>query len=704
MSINPTRVLPQEEEDVFGVVSDFAGYVSKPEITNLLPNYLVKGSKNVLVDYGNRVTSRNGFILYNQVNTGAGGVKGSYEWETSSGANFSLRSFDHSLQFDWNGEYNTLLSNLRSPYLSFTKVLDYNEQQDVLLFVLSESNVRRWSGGVSKVRNSTSMTVTKQGVITGQTTIAFIAGNGSTINPTITDSANNFLNAGFAAGDDLNVSGSVSNNSNFKIAAVSANTLTLVMNNVLITETAGSSVTLYNQTGPTWKSARFFSTIGGRAITYQGADYTYTGGEDTDTLTGLTSFPIVSLGDSVWQASDSFSLPSSITNNFPNFFPDLIATQLNIISLASTKNVMTFGSSNIDYTNFTLTSPRAPGDPYQQPLTSGPATCIVAVDGDADVLNITNTLIFGSGIDAFDQIDFHMSQDNSEELLRIIRYKTAKGKGIISKDAICPISNNTIYISREPALDSFSEAGLENEKGHPISDPIKDDFDSYDFTDAHVIYWKRGIYISLPVEGLVLIYDLMRNLWQPPQTIPVSRFAIINDWLYGHSSITNETYKLFVGTNDNGNFIAQRARFAYNNGGTRFRSKNLTEYWSDGYITANGELDMSIYFGFGGSAGTSQMSILGTDATIVVEPAANPLGNSPLGENPLGGGSIETVPSLFGSTATLLRFNQIDTVEMDDYFEHFVEYSMDTLDGQFVLVAHGSDQFDAGTSPVGIKK
>src|SRR5258708_7658148 len=109
--------LPQsmgDTEDNYGLTQGFAGYVSKPEITALSPAYLVKGSRDVLLDFARRVISRNGYTLYNQANTSAGGVKGSYEWETSTGTEFSFRSFDHTLQFDWNGVYNSLLTNLRS--------------------------------------------------------------------------------------------------------------------------------------------------------------------------------------------------------------------------------------------------------------------------------------------------------------------------------------------------------------------------------------------------------------------------------------------------------------------------------------------------------------------------------------------------------------------------------------------------------------
>lgn len=709
MSNGQPRAFGQEIEENFNLVQLFASYVNKPEITAITPAFLVSGSQNVLVDYAQRIISRNGYTLYNQANTGLGGIKGSYEWQTSTGSEFSLRSHDHSLEFDWNGTYNTLLTNLRSAALSFAKVLDYAEQQDVLLMVNGEgSSMRRWSGGVSKVRVSTGTTVTKAGVLTAVSTIAFNASaSPGTIAATITDSALNFLNAGFAAGDTLSITGSSGNSSNFTIGSVTAGTITLIMSDILVTEIAGPSITMYNQTGPTWKSARFFSTISGRAILYNGTAYTYSGGESTDTLTGLTAFPTVTAGDAVWQQSDTISLPSAVTSPFPLFYPDLINVQLNMVFLASTKSMIVVASKANDYTNFTTSATRAAGDPVQQPLTNGAATCIVPMDNDRAILNVQNTLLFGSGLDAWDQIDFHMSADNTQELLRIIRYKTAAGSGIISKDAITSIKSAIVYISREPALDFLGQGNLEAPDGRknvPISDAIKNDFDSYDFTNSHVAYWKRAIYIALPVQGLVLIYDMMRNLWQPPQTIPVSRFAIIQDELYGHSSVTNETYKLFVGTDDNGISISQVARFAYNNGGTRARIKNLTEYWTDGYITVNATLTYTIFFGFNGALGSTACQILGNDEDVVVTGGANPIGDFPLGEGPFGGDSLDPTAGLPGANTPLQRFFQIDTCTPVDYTEHYVEYRMSTLGGQFAIVAHGSNQFDVGTAAIINKK
>src|ERR1700704_1280815 len=94
-----------DNEDIYRVTQGFLGYVSKPEITALAPNYLVKGSHDVLIDYANRVISRNGYTLYNQANTNAGGIKGSFDWETSNGSVYMMRAYDHTLDFDWNGTF-----------------------------------------------------------------------------------------------------------------------------------------------------------------------------------------------------------------------------------------------------------------------------------------------------------------------------------------------------------------------------------------------------------------------------------------------------------------------------------------------------------------------------------------------------------------------------------------------------------------------
>ncbi len=681
-------------EDQFKTVTGFNSYVSKPEITNLNPRFLVKKSKNVLIDYANRIISRNGYTLFGSAaSTNSTGARASYEWDTSTAKQFPMKVNDNTLRFYWNSTWNTLKSNLSSSYVEFAKIWDNTEKIDVLLWVLGETNTYKWSGGVAKIASSTATTITKQGVLSAKTTIAFVAGTPGSVAPTITDSAAQFLVAGFAAGDRLYVTGSTANNRIFTIGSVTAGVITLIMTDVLTSEIAGPAITLHNGE-PTWAASRFL-TAGTRKVTYLGVEYVYTGGEGTDTLTGLTAFPTATQGDPIWQTPITLANPGAIPASFKQ---DLIGVQLNQLVLASTKSQEQYGSKNTDYTNFTLTSPRVPGDPFKTTMDNY-CTCIVPIDNQAQT---TSSLMFGGGTNEFFQFSYQLSQDNASELVRMIKLKTASGSGVISKDAISPIKNSTVYISREPALDLLSR--IEGADTAPISDLIKTDFDSYDFTDAHVRYWKRAIYVAVPREGLVLIYDLQRKLWQPPQTIAVSRLAIIDDWLYGYSSVNDEAYKLFVGTNDNGNFIQQVIRFAYNNGGRRDRIKNLDELWADGYITANGILTRTVFYDFEGSSGKKVMSINGGDANIVNPIGGSPLGDEPLGATPIGGDNLDSVAGLPGTNATLLRFFQIDTNSLIDYIEYSEEYEMNTLDGQFALVSYGSNQWDAGTSPVTHKK
>ena len=863
--------LKQEADEWFGLMSSFLGYFSKPDITSLAPNCLVAGSKNVYIDYAQRVVSRPGYTLFGAANTGLGGIVSSYEWETSIGSEFALRTHDNVLEFYWNNAWNQLMSGLESASMEFTALIDMNEEQDVLLGVNGDGTVKRWSGGVTKVWKATSTTITKQGAYgpmsIGNATISigtpgvitltahgfsngaaiqFSVSNGilpvgivanttyyvsvidantfnisssntlsplintsnqavtisiasaavitlanhglvandivyfnttgalptgmssggantyfvlganisantfeisaspggvpiatsgtqsgtQTIvanNPTITvssisnvfgisfaagtpatilDSNNNFVNAGFAAGDTLMVTGSAANSKAFTIASVTAGVITLIANDSLTSEVAGQPIWMYNQTGASWKAARFFNSIGDRAILINGTAYSYSGGETTPTLTGLSGLPAITLGQAVWQQVDDFTPVVQIAFGAPpltNYYPNLIGTQLNMLFLASTQSNFIFGSDEADYTNFILTDPRAPGDPFFSQLTSGPATCIVPIDTVAStLLNTQSSLIYGSGRDAFDQITFRMDSANTYELVYCVRYKTAKSMGLLSKDAICPVKLNTVYITREPTLDSLNERNVEAPDGSktmPISDIIKNDFDLYNFTGAHVMYWKRWIWIAVPAEGLVLAYDMSRNIWMPPFTIPVSRLGVLADQLIGHSATTNETYTLWTGTNDNGAPIAQIARFAYNNGGRRDRLKNMATYWSDGYITSNGVLNLSAFFEYQGTAGIRTFQLLGTNSNLVKKRTAFPVGNRPLGNVPLGGANPAS-PGGIEENSNLLRFQWAQTLKQTDYFEHFVQYSMETLDGQFAIVAHGSDQWDGGTSPV----
>lgn len=89
--------------------------------------------------------------------------------------------------------------------------------------------------------------VSGMGYYPSVTTIAFVAGSPASI----TDSALNFWEKGFRAGDEFAITGSASNNVTRHIASISANggTLTLRAGETLVNEAAGASVTLDGHEG-----------------------------------------------------------------------------------------------------------------------------------------------------------------------------------------------------------------------------------------------------------------------------------------------------------------------------------------------------------------------------------------------------------------------------------------------------------------------
>ena len=79
-------------------------------------------------------------------------------------------------------------------------------------------------------------------------TIAIVDGGGT---DTITDTNSNFVNAGFAVGQSITVSGTASNNITATLTAVAAGTLTMAGGTFSSSESAGNDITIVSGTGVT---------------------------------------------------------------------------------------------------------------------------------------------------------------------------------------------------------------------------------------------------------------------------------------------------------------------------------------------------------------------------------------------------------------------------------------------------------------------
>lgn len=445
--------------------------------------------------------------------------------------------------------------------------------------------------------------------------------------------------------------------------------------------TGSTSNTLKLQdTTTNWAAQRFI--VGGGSVTYDkkvvigGTEYTYTGGETTDTLTGVSPDPTAgghSDGDwGIQSVTLHADVPASDTTKFTN---DIISTLYNQIWIGSYINREIYISSQSDFTDYALTNPRQVGDPAIFNLDG----VVKAFAPNEEVMNVT------AGNQFWYSINKELASDLSSEELVLNVLKAGANQGGISPGLTFPIKNSTAFISSEPTLDTLGKIeNITTSQTVPLSDPIKNDFDVYDFGRGHGKFFQNDIYIALPLESKLLKYSIESGRWNPPWIMPAGRLAIINGELYLHSSTSFTTYKLFSGQSDNGNAIIARAVMSYQNNADRINKKSFTEKFTEGFISPNTTLTRIDNIEWEAVGGSTSQDISGLNSRIILSPSyGNPLGKSPLGEEPLGS-EISEIP-------TKQRFRVIKDVTTQNYRELQVVFESNEIGSDWEITAFGHD-------------
>lgn len=438
------------------------------------------------------------------------------------------------------------------------------------------------------------------------------------------------------------------------------------------------------KTGTTsWKQEGFYNNgtdHATRKITINGHDYTYTGGETTTTLTGLSADPTADIAADPIVHQTPIVHTSFTALGLTTF--DLIAVYGGRMFLGSFKNQFVYGSKVNDFKVYTTSDINKTGFGTSIFLDAPPVT----------INSLENSLTISAGKNQWYQTTLTQGTwtDDTNPAAPVVyktdvfttnRLKTNASQAAISQSAVSAMKNDLVFISNEPTLDRLGrvESILGTTQATNISDPIKLDFDSYDFTDSSVFYNKYFIYISVPKSGLLLIYNIVKQYWEAPQTIPVGKFYTVNGELYGHSYLTPESYKLFEGradrvdptTNPLGNPINSKVVFSYINYGSPFNSKVFNKFYVEGYISSNTKLNLGIKYDMDGCATPTSYELVGSDPTYVCILKDNSsLGKSSLGKNPLGG-NLNTPQSLPP------KFRVIKTFPKSDFFE--VQYSFESI-------------------------
>ena len=454
---------------------------------------------------------------------------------------------------------------------------------------------------------------------------------------------------------------------------------------------SATSNTITKNGSSTWAQNRFL-TGGTTQVTINGTVYTYTGGEGTTTLTGVSPDP-------TGEAADSVAIQTVRTNaNQPeaNRNNHNIYSFQNQLVVGSDDSNEVFISSDTDFTDYTFSAPRVSGE-----------GALLTLDAPAKAFGtLGSNLVVSAGNDSWFKAVYQQITVSTTlaETLAVEKLHAGVNQGAQNQETTIQLGNSIIFLSFEPAVRIISDPDeLEGINPRTLSNPIKPDFDAEVWTNACAVWYKNAYYLSSPANSNLYILEFVedadgkvRRFWNPPQVLPVRSFFVYQDLIYAGSNGVPETYKLFDGVSD---YVANAtigtpgdkvpfnavAAFAYNLYGDRANLKKFDEAYVDGEITSNTtDLLLTLNYDFGGQTQTVEKTIDGSDEDILAGNVThNSLGQQSLGVNPLGG--------LLNAPDDARKFNIILEIAPDDFSMLQFSFSTNEIDRYWAIISYGTN-------------
>jgi hypothetical protein len=439
-------------------------------------------------------------------------------------------------------------------------------------------------------------------------------------------------------------------------------------NGSVTTFASATATTVTKQGTNTWEQEGFSAT---GSIVINGVTATYTGGNGTTTLTGVSvDFSASAVGSIVHQEVVTTTLASMTAIN-ATLTPSVIGCGRNnqVYVGSSTSNNLYISKVN-NYKDYSFTKPvRVVGEGYLMPLDAPPTKFIPQENREG---TLSYDMWISEGTDRWAVVRSTLSADLTKETLEHIRLKVSPLQGAMSERLAIKMKNHIVFVAKDKTVNALGYVSYQYVPViQDISYPIIDDQNSYDLTNGSLFYYKNYIYEAVPKSNLIRIYNMTNQtqeqfsnynpveqvnasqpwFWEAPVMYPISGFYVAPDGLlYGHGFNTSESYKLFTGGSFNGQQIEALAAFGYDDKGDRTTTKLSDECWVEGYIKQNTNLACTIVGDLGSFQSTQTNTVNGNDAGIVsFGTGGHALGKNNLGTSPLGGATtlLSDLPAWF---------------------------------------------------------
>lgn len=284
-------------------------------------------------------------------------------------------------------------------------------------------------------------------------------------------------------------------------------------------------------------------------------------------------------------------------------------------------------------------------------------------------------------------ITFTLASNLQTETVTVTRLKSEQQNSPLFPYLLGYTENQLVSVSQQKTWDLLGRQKLlELPQFKTLSDDVKYDFQTANWTNGDMLYFNRAQYFAVPEEGKIFMWDAFRKYWNPPQIFGkrIGLLSIIDGMLCGHSYEKNETYQLFVGNQDLDEFPIDTAMiFPYDGSPYRMGNKATAAIGMEGYVSGKPDIKWLINCGVGGCQGQPQGSV--TPFVCIPKDTAS-LGKSGLGYHGLGNDPV----------TPMNYFNFISTFNNYQYYLRNMELRCKSDNQNWSIIAIGTDiQTDA---------
>ena len=450
-----------------------------------------------------------------------------------------------------------------------------------------------------------------------------------------------------------------------------------------------------------------FDNVSG-SVTINGNTYAYTGSSGS-TLTGVTPDP-------TGEAAGSIVLSAIVTTtdkpaaDYSNDFIKVINNRLHVGSYTSR---LIYISDQSDYTDFTFSTPRVPGEGELLTLDSL-GKGIGVRDGKAHIFGGTQDLYIVSYQEI--TVGAVLTQQTTVDKKTMANLESALQHNFIDN-----VGDDLVWLSQAQEVKMYGTFRNLNEPVFPtLSLPVKLELQQQDFTGGHLTSIGEIIYITAPNSGAVWLYQTRytvtelgnvsaERLWHSPFVWNLSRIVEIDGVEYGYSNANPQTYQMWNtlqwhddSPSDDPLPYACVLAMAYRHKGKRSDLIGGDKVYYEGYMSPGSTVYSAVVLDYQGASGVLASILNGPDdlATFFSGNVGASLGDSSLGDNPLG----EGISEVLDSQESLPKFRVITNVTPSDAFEYQLRVYSSDVDSRWEMLALGMNAEKSNNLPVFIQK